>query len=333
MPFFRQFQHLLPDGKAWRITVDKTLRRFFEGLVNAPSDARDYVDDVYDDMFPETTRELAQFEKQFGISPGLTDSIRRSNIAAEWAATGGQDPSYLQTILQLAAMNVFVHDPFPAEFEKGAVTSVVVGGTGIQIFTGFFVHGLRVGQLVLHQGIGESTYNGLFAVTAIIDENTYEVGATFVGNSSGPFDGTQPYVYRSVDPRLYTNIPLIGAFQASDFPSQPQCTGEGIAGRPACDGHLANDPKYLVNDLLDNLPPPKVPDDPLTWPFFAYVGAETFPDLAVVDTDLREEVDRLLLKLFPTHIWIVKLIDYIQDDDFFFGPNTKGWNESSWKQQ
>ena len=32
MLFFRIFQHLLPTGKAWRVVVDKALRRFFIGL-------------------------------------------------------------------------------------------------------------------------------------------------------------------------------------------------------------------------------------------------------------------------------------------------------------
>lgn len=331
MPFFRQFQHLLPDGKAWRITVDKTLRRFFEGLTNAPSDSRDYVDDVYDDTFPATTRELPQWEKQFGIIAGSTDAIRRANIAAEWAATGGQSPAYIQSILQLAGFNVFVHDPFPDEFAKGPVTSVVVGATGIQIFSTGFVHGLKVGQLVFHTGIAESTYNGLFVTTKIIDANTYEVGATFVGNSSGPADGTQPFVYRPADPRTYTNQPLIGTFQSSALASQPQCTPSDFPSQPQCNGLLANDVMYLVNDTLTKLPPPLVPDDPATWPYFIYIGGATFPNTVIIDTDRRQEFERLVLKLCPAHVWIVELIDFIQDDDFFFGPGTKGWGESAWK--
>ena len=32
MTFLRVFKHLLPNARAWRITVDKKLRQFFEGL-------------------------------------------------------------------------------------------------------------------------------------------------------------------------------------------------------------------------------------------------------------------------------------------------------------
>jgi len=112
MPFFRQFQHLLPQARAWRLTIDKTLRRFFEGLAGgAPVDARAYIDDVFDDVFPPTTRELEQWEEQFGMFLQGTEPQRRLALAAEWAATGGQSPSYIQGIIQAAGFtDVFIYD-------------------------------------------------------------------------------------------------------------------------------------------------------------------------------------------------------------------------------
>ena len=399
MPFFRQFQHLLPDGNAWRITIDKTLRRFFEGLISAPSDARDYVDDVYDDVLPTTTRELEQWESQFGIPRGATDLIRRANIAAEWTATGGQSPSYIQGVLQLAGFNVFVHDWWELPFSSFAVTTVAaVAVTAVEIgsivqddivgsrfttavnheignqtvvhqsgfsessyngsftaivisptvyeivailfagndtgsvglrFTTSTPHGMTEPTLVRHTGFTESSYNGSFAVT-VISTTVYAISEIpFAGDDSGT---VQPYLYTVIDPRLYTNQPLIGAHQCSAFASQPQCTPAGISGQPVCNGLLANDTKYLVNDTLDNFPPPVVPDDPALWPYFIYIGAENFPDTEIVDTDRRQEFERLLLKLCPAHVWIVMRVDFVQDDDFFFGPGTKGWGESAWRQ-
>ncbi len=71
MSFFRIFQHLLPSGQAWRVAIDKTLRRFFLGLSQQPELTKAYIDDVYLDLFPETTRQLNEWERQFGLS--LTD--------------------------------------------------------------------------------------------------------------------------------------------------------------------------------------------------------------------------------------------------------------------
>ncbi len=111
MTFFRQFKHLLPDARAWRLTIEKTLRAFFEGLAaGAPTDAREYIDDVYDDLLPPTTRELTEWEQQFGLIEASTDAARRLNIAAAWAETGGQSPSYIQGQLQAAGFNVFIYD-------------------------------------------------------------------------------------------------------------------------------------------------------------------------------------------------------------------------------
>lgn len=110
MLFLRVFQHLLPRAHAWRITVTKTLRLFFEGLTTAPEDARDFVDEVHRDAFPETTRELAEWETQFGIFAQTDESARRAELAAYWSAQGGQDPKYIQDTLQAAGFPLFIHE-------------------------------------------------------------------------------------------------------------------------------------------------------------------------------------------------------------------------------
>lgn len=240
MLFLRIFQHLLPDAAAWRLTCQKQLRKFFEGLSGAPTDAVQFVDNVYLDIFPATTRALNEWEREFGLP--LTDTTSdpavvagRLALAAEWAATGGQSPSYIQGVLRTAGFDVYVHESW----------------------------------------------------------------------SSGP-----PYVFR--DPRLYTTQPLIGLYQcegdAYRYTSQPQCSA--LATQPQCNAFLANETGYLVNLDLTRRPPPLVPDDPDTWPYFLYVGAQTFPDIAIVDITRRAEFERLILKIRPTHNWIVTLIDY-----------------------
>ena len=53
---FKAIKHLLPLGRAWVVTTDKYLRRFFQGLGSFYGDIRQYIDDVYGDVFPSTTR-------------------------------------------------------------------------------------------------------------------------------------------------------------------------------------------------------------------------------------------------------------------------------------
>lgn len=132
---FRVIQHLLPRGIAWRtrntstaITVgdghvvgdvDATvggidegpmLSRFLRGLADGLEPVIGFFDGIFGDAFPDTTRELAAWEAQFGIEANPDEATRRQNLDAEWAATGGQSPAYIQGILQAAGFNLFVHE-------------------------------------------------------------------------------------------------------------------------------------------------------------------------------------------------------------------------------
>lgn len=112
MLYLRIFQHLLPRARAWRIVVQKTLRNFFVGLTGLPQDVRQFVDDVHDDLYPDSTRELAEWESQFGIVPsaGTSDADRRAHVAGAWKAQGGQSPRYLQDVVQAAGFPLYVHE-------------------------------------------------------------------------------------------------------------------------------------------------------------------------------------------------------------------------------
>ena len=227
MSFFRIFEHLLPNAEAWRLRAGTRIREFFQGLTRAPSDARDFVDLVHEDLYPSSTRFLEEWESQFALDGAGTDSERRTALAAAWQATGGQSPRYLQDVLQAAGFDVYVHDWW----------------------------------------------------------------------SSGP----SPCVPR--DPRDYTQQPLIGTVQCGE--PLAQC-GEPDA---LCNNFLANDPKYLVNLDLTRRAPPPVPNDTSKWPFFVYVGGETFGEIVILTDERRAALERLLLRIFPAHVWIVTLVD------------------------
>lgn len=111
MTFFRLYQHLLPHARAWRITIDKRLRQFFQGLSGFSEDVKDAGDDVFLDVFPQTTRELDLWEEQFALPQvALTEQERRDRLEAAWKQQGGQDPRYIQDILQANGFPVYVHE-------------------------------------------------------------------------------------------------------------------------------------------------------------------------------------------------------------------------------
>lgn len=253
--FFRTFQHLLPDALAWRIrqgtagwTIGdgsligdlglliggvaggRDIDRFFAGLANFFAEARDFVDLVRLDMFAETTRDLAEWEYQFGLQRATLEADRRANVDAAHKAKGGQSPRYIQDVIQAAGFDVYVHE-------------------------------------------------------------------WWVPPAGSPWTAR--------DPRDYTNVPTTGTVQC----------GEPLAlcGEPdaLCDNFLANEPDYLVNSNLTPYAPPLIPSDPARWRYVLYFGAAVFPNRASVPAARRGELRALMLKLRPTHNWVVTLIDYV----------------------
>ena len=105
------FSHLLPNARAWRLTVTKTLKQFFEGLEGINSDIKTFFDLIWLDIFSNTTRELGAWEFQLGLTQnGLTEQERRDRIDAARKALGGQSPRYIQDTLQANGFDVYVHE-------------------------------------------------------------------------------------------------------------------------------------------------------------------------------------------------------------------------------
>jgi hypothetical protein len=108
---FTTFQHLLPRALAWRTTIATNLRHYVEGLAAFAADVRTFIDLVYLDLFPRTTRELAAWEFQFALPSTGAEVVRRLRLAAAWRAQGGQSPDYIQTVLHVAGFtDVFIHE-------------------------------------------------------------------------------------------------------------------------------------------------------------------------------------------------------------------------------
>ena len=130
MNWLNLFKHLLPRGRAWSLTEDKNLRKFFNGLTGVGSDLKTFYENIYEDIFPATTREIKTWENNFGIIPNntLNEQQQRARLDAAWKATGGQSPQYIQDTLRNAGFDVYVHEwwePIPGRDGGGSINGDV----------------------------------------------------------------------------------------------------------------------------------------------------------------------------------------------------------------
>ena len=54
-----------------------------------------------------------------------------------------------------------------------------------------------------------------------------------------------------------------------------------------------------------------IPGDPDTWPYFLYIGGESFGNLADVPVSRKDEFETLCLQICPTQQWLGMLINYV----------------------
>lgn len=267
---FNAIRHLLPRARAWRVTIDKQLRQLLEGLGNAVDDARVFLNGVYLDLFPASTRAISDWETQFGLSEtGLTEQQRRDRLDAAWKATGGQSPRYIQDTLQANGFNVFVHEWWDPDDQPpiGSATCTVARNPLLVLrrSTSPIVSLVDCGELLAECG-----------------EPTAECG-----------NGLEPVGYPLVNKVLQSekdNLVLCGDPVAA--------CGEPEAG---CNNFLTfiiKEREYIV------------PSDPAKFPFFFYIGGPNFGDIAQVDPKRRDEFEALCLKICPTQLWLGILVTY-----------------------
>lgn len=264
------FQHLLPNAKAWRITVEKTLRSFFEGLTGIGEDAKEFFDFIFDDIDPQKTRQLSEWETQFALcNAGLTEQERRDRLEATWAATGGQDPQYIQDTLQAAGFTVFVHEWWEP-----------IGG----------------------RPAGGSIDNDVTPVA----RNPFD----FLDDGSG---GLPALMYDgAADAQDGDTIAMDGAtLTAAGYPLVNKILESLIIGDGFADMQ-DGDSEAQEGGILEIFARKqyKIPNDPTKYPFFLYIGGETFPDQATVPNSRRDEFEDLCLKICPTEQWLGILVNY-----------------------
>lgn len=272
MDFLRLYQHLLPDGRAWRTTVDKKLRQFFQGLTVVPEDVKESADSVWADLLPESTDQLAEWERQFGLpSNVVTEGDRRLRLAGTWRAlVGGQSPRYIQDTLQASGFDVYVHEWWepstpPTPGSPGNPTARNPLMWLRREFTGV--------SLLVECGEANAACGEVFA----------EAG-------------------NSLEPKGY---PLVNKILES-IPDLLTLCGEAVAE--------AGEPVAECGNYTNFVEVPKeyiVPSDPTKWPYFLYIGGETFGTLAQVDPKRKDEFEALCLKICPTQQWLGVLVEYV----------------------
>ncbi len=268
--FLRLFQHLLPNAKAWRLTVDKQLRQFFNGLTGIGSAFKSFVDLIWLDVFPKTTREISKWETEFGLQDsGINEQQRRDRLDATWKALGGQDPKYIQDTLQANGFDVYVHEWWEpgTEPDPGIKQCVTPRNPLLYIRREF-----AVVSLLVECGEPDAQCGEAFAQC---------------GNS--------------VDPKGY---PLVNKIFETSPDIIPTC-GEAIALCGEAEAICGN-----FIQFIETLKEYIVSNDPAKWPYFLYIGGSTFGDMATVDPKRKNEFEALCLKISPTQQWLAMLVEY-----------------------
>ncbi len=275
MDFLNLFKNLLPDGRAWRLTIDKKLRQFFGGLTGTPEDVKAHADQVFEDVFPETTTKLGEWDGQFGLPDTvLTDAERRDRLTATWRQlVGGQSPRYIQDTLQAAGFDVYVHqfwEPIPGRPNGGSINGDVVPtvrdprtyiNDGTSGTTDFLMND---GAELAQDGGAEAEDGSTESPPGYLLVNKVTVTSQFSGVQDGGSDMQD------------------GPFFAQD--------GKQVVG--------FSEKTYTI------------PNDPDTWPYFLYIGGDNFPDVATVGQARRAEFEELCLRICPTQQWLGVLVQY-----------------------
>lgn len=267
------FKHLLPRTRAWKLTTDKRLRQFFDGLGGIVTDTKAYLDDVHDDLDPALTRRLGYHEAQFGLlSVAITEPDRRARVDASWKATGGQSPGYIQDTLQAAGFDVYVHEwwaplpPVPPASQQ---------------------------PLVPQSPVARNPHDYLSDILGPRSFDMFDGGADAQDGDQASQDGgtTAPVGYPLVNKILIGTNELVG-----DGSAQMQ-----DGGTRAVDGG-----ELVLYGRLDYI----LPSDPLMWPYFLYIGGEAFPTTANVLQTRQDEFEDLCLRICPTEQWLGILVNY-----------------------
>lgn len=289
------FKHLLPRARAWRITADKALRRFFQGLTGIGIDAKAFLDGVYGDQNPATTRDLDAWDNQFALgNTGLSEAARRDRLGAAWKALGGQSPRYIQDTLQAAGFDVYVH-----EWWLPSIAQPLGGAIGPDLVL------VACGEPLAACGEAAAEAGNILGAPVVRNPFTYLwdgvsprefIGA---GHDLAFCGGDFMFANSQIDPPGY---PLVNKILQSTQGS----IGSGHVELMSGGDNAASGVTVVSNSLKQYV----IPADPTKYPFFLYIGGQAFPDMATVPLSRKDEFEALCLKICPTEQWLGILVNY-----------------------
>jgi len=228
------------------------------------------MDQVFEQLNPERSQSLQEFESQFGLQPAsLTESQRRTRLAASWKALGGQSPRYIQDTLQAAGFDVYVHEWWvPESAPATGVKGCALARSPLQY--------LRRNSEQVRSGVdcGEAD--------AACGESFAEAG-----------NGFEPIGY-----------PLVNKILQAE-PNYIALCNEPIM---ECGNDLAECGQFDV--FKQTLKQYVVPNDVSTFSYYLYIGGEVFGDVVSLPASRRDEFERLCLKICPCHLWLGILAQY-----------------------
>lgn len=279
---FSTFKHIFPRAAAWLMPYAGNLRKYIEGLSEYPQDIREESDRVFLDIFPQTTRELERWEKQFDLSGMGTDQQRRDIIDARWKAQGGQGKDYLESVIHAAGFtDVYLHPWWNSDgTTKNPNFWLQSSIIAYEYYTG--KPGAQTGDGVTQTSGSRSTSRYIYYTN-----KTNAQTGDGVTQTAGQIIALVLYPY-------YTNKP--GAQ-----------TGDGVT---QTSGPLSSPRGFLLVNKGPNISY-SVPQTIDEYREILYVGAEVFPNFADVPASQRDEFERLLLKYLPYSHWIGLLINYV----------------------
>ncbi len=113
--FFDVIKLLFPRSRAFNFTIGSNKRKLIKAIAVLPEDIRHEMEQVYFDMFPETSRYVDSWEKVFAVVFSSEELAKRRNIlAALWRINkGGQSAAFLESVLQNIDENILVVENVP----------------------------------------------------------------------------------------------------------------------------------------------------------------------------------------------------------------------------
>lgn len=281
---FNTFKHLFSRSQAWRL-VATPIKEYIKGYSYFPKDLRDFIDRVWLDIFPETTRELEEWEQQFNLQPNGTVQERTDNLDGRWKAQGGQGFDYLQDLIHDSGYpQVFLHEWW---LEADAY---------------------RMYCLSPDSDCGsESAECGVFqpgSAIAPINPNDY-LDDIYLTECLGPDSDCGATEAECGGPTYETKLLVNKGPEVVSFDYQTFCLAvDSDCGSGDAECGVLTGVNYIPIEYA-------IPQDPVQWRYMIYAGGEVFGDIAEVPAELQGEFERLLLGKLPYQQWIGLLINYV----------------------